>query len=111
MYRAGSDEPALLLCCGNLWNVFDGYALTGVGFNIVPVLRKFRQLDIPDEAVIHRYPLRSALAHAFCLEYIDVVDQLLQQRSCKHLHFKESADRRITAVGAESRSLINGFFK
>lgn len=83
----------ILLCRSNLWNVFDGYALTGVGFDVVPVPRQFGNLNIPDEAVIHRHPLNPALANAFCLEYVDVVDQLLQKRTGQHLHIEESADR------------------
>ena len=63
MYREGSDKLALfVLCRGDLRDVSDGYALTGVGFDVMPVLRKFGQFDIPDESVIHRYALNSALA-------------------------------------------------
>ena len=39
MYPAGSGEPALFVLCGglrrDLRDVFDGYALTGVGFDVV----------------------------------------------------------------------------
>ena len=35
-----------LLCSGDLRNVFDGYALTGIGFYVVPVLRQFGQFNI-----------------------------------------------------------------
>ena len=63
---------------GDLRNVFDGYALSGVGFDVVPVLRQFGYLNITDEAVIHRYTLHSAFAYAFRFKHIDVVDQLLQ---------------------------------
>ena len=41
-----------LLCGGYLRKVFNGYALAGVGFDVVPVLRQFGYLDISDEAVI-----------------------------------------------------------
>ena len=78
----------------DLRDVFDGYALTGIGFDVVSVLRQFGQFNIPNKTVIYRYPLRSALAYAFRLENVDVVDQLLQQRSRQHLHIEESADRR-----------------
>ena len=47
---------------GDLRDVFDGYALTCVGFDVVPVLRQFGYLNIPDEAVVHRCPLHSAFA-------------------------------------------------
>ena len=67
-----------MLCRGDLRNVLDRYALTGVGFDVVPALRQFGYLDISDEAVIHRYPLHSALAYALRFKHVDVVDQLLQ---------------------------------
>ena len=77
MYRAGSDEPALfVLRRSDLRDVFDGYALTGVGFDVVPARRQCGKLDIPDEAVIHRYPLCAAFAYTFRLENVNVVDQL-----------------------------------
>ena len=71
---------------GNLRDIFDGYALSGVGFDIVLVLRQFGQLDIPDETVIHRYPLSSAFAYAFRLIHVDVVDQLLKQWACEYMY-------------------------
>ena len=63
-----------LLCSGDLRNVFDGYALPGISFYVVLVLRHFGDFDIPDEAVIHRHPLSSALAYAFRFKHVDVVD-------------------------------------
>ena len=63
-----------MLCGGDLWDILNGYALAGVGFDVVPVLRQFGYLDIPDEAVIHRYALHSALAYAFRFKHVDVVD-------------------------------------
>ena len=50
------------------------YALTGVSLDVVPVFRQFRYLDIPDESVIHRYPLHSAFAYAFGLKHVNVVN-------------------------------------
>ena len=69
---------AVLLCRGDLRNVFDGYALTGIGFDVVLMLRQFGYLDITDKAVIDSYTLHSAFAYAFRLKYVDVVDQFLQ---------------------------------
>ena len=55
----------------DLRNLFDGYALTGVGFNVVTVLRQFGQFDIADEAVIDRHPMSSAFALALFAEIRD----------------------------------------
>lgn len=79
---------------GILRDVFDRYALPGVGFNVVPARRQFGYLDIPNKTVIHRNALFSFLAYTFRLKYVDVVDQLLQQRTCEHLYLKKPSDLR-----------------
>ncbi len=78
----------------DLRDVFDGYALAGIGFDVVPARRQYGKFDIPDESVIHRYPLSAAFAYAFRVVNVDVVDQFLRQRSRQHLHLKKSLDRR-----------------
>ncbi len=87
----------LFLLCGGLRrylrDVFDGYALPGVGFDVVPVLRQFGDFNIPNKTVIHRYALSSVLAYALRFKYVNVVDQFLQQWACKHLHLKKPSDR------------------
>ena len=48
----------VLLCCGDLRNVFDGYALAGVGFDVVPVLWSFGEFNIPDKAISVKRTIR-----------------------------------------------------
>ena len=82
----------VLFCRGDLRNVLDGYALTGVGFDVVPVLRQFGYLDIPDKAIIDRDPLSRFFPRPFRLEYVNMIDHLLEQRAGKRLHLQKAAN-------------------
>lgn len=83
----------VLLYRRDLRDVFDGYALPGVGFDVVPARRQYGKFNIPDEAVVNRHPLRSAFAHAFRLVNVDMIDQFLQKRTGERLHLKKAPDR------------------
>ena len=92
MYRAGSDEPALLFL-SDLRNVFDGNSSTRLDRYILPMLRHFRDLNIPYESVIDRYALFSVLSFSLGLMDFDPFDQLGEKILRQHLHFHKSADR------------------
>ena len=62
----------------DLRNVFDGYALTGIGNAVfVPTLWYFRNFNIANKTVANGNPLGTAFAYALCFKHVDMVDKLL----------------------------------